>query len=347
MLLRGFLSRSSGEKEWIWYFLRGHQPKEPSLLNVGAEEYFYGKRDDGGVDDQITKEEQRIAPLLRKLRAANVIEPEDFAMIAGVVLHFASRTRHVRYFLAELGKNLSAASVEIFTSQGGFERVVKNYVLKDPAYLERLLKPKLQKINPRLQGETLRKVIHELLIEITRQLPTLKQQWPNMVAELSNLFLNELPTMTRNAHIQGLGLMLEGDRTRIDERIAAYQTFKWSILNVESGPFVLGDVGPIAWSRKRQRYIPAAFDAEDQDAVIMPISTLRALVGTREDSLHPEFSLNSLNEATVALSWESYFASEKSPATESLFPLIGIGARQWYEEELRDVKAEMNQDLIQ
>lgn len=98
-LLRGFEAKRSGKHVQVIVFRPGRQPYLSSTEGVAAERDFYSglsADDRKTLDDRITDYEQRLSPLLRRLRSSAPGELVDSFFAAEVVAHLTIRGAFLR-----------------------------------------------------------------------------------------------------------------------------------------------------------------------------------------------------------------------------------------------------------
>lgn len=61
LLLKGFSSKSEGEKHLTWVYRKSSNPFETNIIDVGVSKKFYSEENDTSADDTITYLETEFA----------------------------------------------------------------------------------------------------------------------------------------------------------------------------------------------------------------------------------------------------------------------------------------------
>src|SRR5688572_19177912 len=93
-LLKGFASRTDGQKAFTWVYRKEGDPFEASTRDVGVEKHFYGKAGETDVDGRITAIETQYANLVDDLRTRKAGEVSHLP-VAELVTHLWVRTKHL------------------------------------------------------------------------------------------------------------------------------------------------------------------------------------------------------------------------------------------------------------
>lgn len=100
LLLKGFASKVSGDKCFVYQFRVGAEPKELSAMDVGLERDFHGRTAE--IEQRLSNKESIYGPLIRRLRDGH-LHSGDETLIAEFVTDLIVRTKNVRGGLAEAG----------------------------------------------------------------------------------------------------------------------------------------------------------------------------------------------------------------------------------------------------
>ncbi|MDP2047225.1 MAG: DUF4238 domain-containing protein, partial [Deltaproteobacteria bacterium] len=120
-LLKGFTSRTEGEKKFTWVYPRNSPPVEANIRKVCVEKHFYGKQGELSVDEDITKFENEYAPLLDELREyperIEIIDPR----VPILITHLITRTKHIREIFRDLSEIIVEKLSEYFSDFNNIE----------------------------------------------------------------------------------------------------------------------------------------------------------------------------------------------------------------------------------
>src|SRR2546421_3400407 len=95
-LLKGFASRTVGEKVFAWVYRKHGSPFETVIENISVEKHFYGKDGEITADDTITDLESGYAYLIDTLRQQRHGYEIPDSTVSEFVTHLAIRTHHLR-----------------------------------------------------------------------------------------------------------------------------------------------------------------------------------------------------------------------------------------------------------
>ena len=110
-LLKGFNSKLSQDKAFVWYYLNGNSPIEVSIRDIALEKSFYGEPGDESLDSLITEKEKAFADVLDQVRNNKVIQNNQINTLSEFVGNMVIRTRHVRKGITEgMGKLIKMTS---------------------------------------------------------------------------------------------------------------------------------------------------------------------------------------------------------------------------------------------
>jgi hypothetical protein len=109
--------------------------------------------------------------------------------------------------------------------------------------------------------------------------------------------------------------------------------FTWRISSATTTEFVLPDCVVLSWSDQRG-YQSLLYDDKDMEAVLMPLSPRRLLIGERKIRMDDGPAM--INEASATCSWSFFVARNRAPELDRLVPKIGNRIRKWLEKAVQE-----------
>lgn len=318
---RGFGVKRSGKPREIWRVERNGTPKLLLIKKTAAERDFYSApSEDGAVtlDDKITGLETPLARTLAEVRARSVSNGVDPETAAELVFQLAPRSSHVRVGLEAALRHVVKDAADIFCDAGQTERVLG---LDQDQPNERFREHLAQVLAERpdigsvgLPGPVLERVAFYIT----------KEHFEEKVAEIIPMFrllfarfLTEGGELVRDSHNRALEQM---DTSNPRRQLLA--GFDWMIAAAPQVGAILPDC--VALAREPGEPVsPLMFLGKAIDAVVMPLSSDKLLVGNRPGS--EPFELAGYNELAAANSHDFFLASAGGEDIAALAPLIGAG----------------------
>lgn len=320
LILRGFLARQTARDEYAWVARKSGEIFCGNLEGIAAQRDFYSEPARPGeitLDQRITDYEQRLTPLVVKLRALAVGAVVDTTIAAEVIAHLAPRAATIRSLFSDaLGRLITQAAP----------------VLADPDVLRRVAG-----LNAPAPTETFRTEVFE---KIKAQIPIPHQNAPlELVESLAFAWAREnmdewLESMRPDIQI-GLGMMdaMAPDRVRdghqkalgqtlvADARVEKLSHLTWRIEPAPQGGALLPDCIALAYD---QAGLPAPYimaDQEDAAAIVMPLSDKLLLVGLAPSATIPD--LADFNAHAAACSDQLIVTAHRDHPLEDLLRTIG------------------------
>lgn len=328
-LQRSFGAAPKGRQKEIWQYAKGAGPELRRISKTASDDHFYSE----AVDDKITDAENSLANLYHEVRAQPIGSSVDPDSAAELITHLAPRTSHIRESLAAGFNQFATGAHDAFT---------------DPALMEQLLG--LHEDEPTEQ-------FREKLREGLRDMPQIehlglpgpllervafyvaKESFDTTVDETASIYgpmLSELATgsagIARDGHIRALDEM--GDKPNLRRDLLA--TFAWTVESALDGGTILPDCVALAYSSDA-RALPLMFVGKEMDAVVMPLTKERLLVGRCIDV--PNIPIEDFNTDAAACSQTFFLAHADCPTFRALNPLIGTRTDAYFSDMMRDVFA--------
>lgn len=321
-LLKGFASRIEGDKIFTWIYPRHQMPSEVNIKKVSVEKYFYGKKEEISVDDEITEFENKYAPLLEELRRVEKNYEISDLRIANLITHLATRTKHLR----ELFRGSSEFMIEKISDFLSNINNIKEVMLGE--YGKKEIQKKLKEDNiPRLIRRKSNKLIKDLT---SAYLNNNEEEMLSLNQIMIEHIKNSLPKMVKEAHIRGLSKDLTPE-----PRVEDYRRLRWFVF-CGTGPIILGDMGCLfeATGTKKFKFLNEKDDKLRN--IFLPISNTQILVGTSFSKI-PYIDLKLLNEEIAKNSREFFISSDNSILINSLISYIGTETEIITKKELEQI----------
>lgn len=314
LLLKGFASKVSGDKCFVYQFRVGAEPKELSAMDVGLERDFHGRTAE--IEQRLSNKESIYGPLIRRLRDGH-LHSGDETLIAEFVTDLIVRTKNVRGGLAEAG----VAVFENFETQ-----------LNDPsnyAALEERLRARATRtvLNTKKIRKKLRKRFGSRSSEMAEQLvDQMCKTLPLEPVEIAQYLMRDarnrtdIPAMARDAQLRTLK-----EDAPLARRRSELQRLRWSLEERSPGTFVLGDLGPVGRSAETGDLVNPIGPGSTL-AIYLPVSSRFLLCGHRDERVEdPEPEV--LNTASVELSRDIFVADRNTERERRCVEILGRRSR--------------------
>lgn len=316
-LLSGFASKVSKGDSFCWVYRKSGKHFEANTTKVGVEKFFYGDPDKDITDSVITKAEPNYSKFLNQLRNCDVNQPVDSSLAAEFAVHLAVRNRSLREEISSAAESLVDGFIEQISDPGVLRQTVIKYFRENPAELERQFRKIL-----RQQGISLnRREYRQKLAEHKAMMPSMINSLPE--AELTQIS-NQLDVLA--GHVRPS--IKKGHNKAIAQnhapplRVEAISSLDWKLHDFPAHSLILGDFGAYANGSNQQDSCALIYAVKEVDAVILPISHKRLMMGQRSGKhFLPEPS--EVNRKSASISREFFISSESSDERMDLVPLMG------------------------
>ena len=254
--------------------------------------------------------------------------------IPELIAHLEVRTRHLRQSFLQAGDYLVSRLLDFMSDEDSYADYLERTFRNDPSMLRQALAVELEKSGlPETMLETILEVSSPLLPALIEQLkPTLRQSSAHLRSELPKT----LRVAAKSGHIRALK---KGVSPEV--RIQRYKDLTYEVVDVQEGGLILGDAAILFHVEGAKPY-KAFVDRDDGlNAVILPLTSTRLLVGAREG-----FCVSGHNwpEAIARCSLEYFIADEISNTNRLLQGRIAEDAAPLTRAELEEIFTEiMNQ----
>jgi hypothetical protein len=311
-LQRQFRSRRNGEEEYVYVFRRD-RTYESNLMGVGQERDFYGNPNSSALDAAITAGESKLAAVLATLNEGSKEVPAE--LIATLVSAISIRTKAMREALVDLLPTMLVALRQELTRDARLLAELQSQLSND-----KWLDAQIAQIQSRNIGRNERaKLKAQIRAEAIRNEQTLLANVKTTAARVLDVLDERAAAVANDAYIKAL---LSDPLT--PKRAEKFANFHFDVVDAQGDDFfILGDCGvTAAFSDGKERLALGAIgDGVDLEAVMLPISPSRCLIGTREqESACP--SVEAINEASAKLSCEFFISDRHRPSLEIFQQLI-------------------------
>ena len=309
-LQAGFSSRPGERARRAWLYRKGEAtPVEATLKNIGVEVSFYRYRASGvdiSADEAITRAEgQRLAPLVKRLRAARPGAYPDEAGVAELFAHVYARTKAV-WGIAE------SQAPRLFARLCAFAR--------DPEVIKQVL-PQLVEMHrhvfvrllaPRYPGRDIEQLLTEWMMQIQAAPPG------DVVADIAPVMDSLLKFALRALQMSKVQSMQE--LSNRPEAALRFHDCVFHVLEFGGAQLVQGDT-PVVFCRTECRgFTPILSQSEVFDYAFLPLTPTRAVVASKGDL---PVSWEVLRKASVVCSYKHFIAAAPYPELNTLALTLG------------------------
>jgi len=326
-LQKGFAIRKSRAKR-IWVWNAGVEPKEGIIKKTGSKDNFYA----ASTDDKITELETPLAIQFRAIRDLPVGAIANAEHAANCVLHFSSRTAHLRGTM-ELGLHqLSNNAASLFDDPDVLANMVgMNAAKPTQQFVDHLWEAVRKHVDPSVLPIP-DSVFERMAFAVAREQfsESLQAALPSF-RELFAKMAQTSPDLARDSHSNALERIIEADE---NPRADHLTQLDWHVLEGPSEGTILPDcvVLSLAADGRHGPYLHS--DRENTQAVVLPLSSQKVLVGIPSAASLPDIA--EINRISAASSQEFFLSSDHNPQIEALHSVIGTRFTQFIEEAVAE-----------
>ncbi|MGH7801043.1 MAG: DUF4238 domain-containing protein [Thermodesulfobacteriota bacterium] len=317
-LLKGFSSRTTSQKVFVWYFRKGENPIEVSIRDIALEKSFYSESGKGSLDEAITENEKDYAPVISQVREEGYISERDLNILLEFVFNLVIRTRNIRKGLTEtLGTFINMFSRNISNPHTA-ARLLENYRKENKEKFRNRIRIEVRKSlgyrNPKVE---------ELAIwRIEENLQKMGALGP-FFSTILDKFLSGLQQEGEKAHKKALTRIYQTEES--SEKLSEYRRLRWSVKRFEPNTFILGDIGVAQFNFKTKEFHPSILNKIDEGALLLPIGHDTLLVGISDDNLTLP-SPDDINTGIAELSMDFFVASSNGEREKAYSEIMGTRA---------------------
>ena len=336
VLLRGF-GIPRNKKTYVYVFPYERPIFEVATDGVGAARYFYSKlnedNDEKTLDDKITEYENSQKAILLKLREQPKNEAIDGTAVAELVTHLSIRNAHFRDATTDGVQLLFEEAVGIFQDRDRTRRALGLDGHQPSAAIIDSLNEMIADYRETFQslGMTDDQVRDWALSQAG---PLFEQNFGGLAAEIATVFDTFAPRIS-NIGKEAQLAALEKDLAP-EARRKAFEGFVWEVVDKADQDFLLPDCVAIALTDEGPR--PASLaGADDTNAIIMPLSSTRLILGTSE---RPYVFPANVNKTMAACSWDFFVAPTYDPIFVELHADVRAISKQFFQDMIEQVTSE-------
>lgn len=317
MLQRGFSWRERGD-DHIFVYKKNSDPKQTVTRKYGQAKNFYG--DIGSAaDTNITNFENSIQEFIHHVRASDHNQEVDQHLAALLVSHLETRSRFLREDFSRLSARLITGLEKLVSDRNSAKRLILKYLQNHPELIDEYV---ANQNFPR----NMRKPFTEFLLRsLPGQLDSVADELPEVTKSFSRTLLTSLAQTIRDAH--NSALEREFSETNRTKQHRQMRFLVWRT----SGGLILPDTNLAFF--KKNGCSPISQKGDDIEAVVVPVSTHAAIIGSSEGPF--ERGEKTLQAALASCAFESFIAPMRSPDLVRLAGRISKNARLITDAEMR------------
>lgn len=330
-LLRRFTCADSKDHNHIWLFRANGKPLRTHINNAGSGNYFYG--DPGnGLEDILAKIDDRDSAVLTTIEQAADLVPHADA-ICRMTRLLSIRTRSLREKFTHTAIDL-VGMLEESVDDPEAEPLMR-------AHLDRIFDAEFEKWwneQPALVRKHLPKAKTRDLARAEAQKVDLRAA----VAQLLEAVNDRVPwnEAAERGHVNGLLKLLQ--QAESEPVPDGWRRLTWRVVRMPSPTLVLGDCAVFAF--RDESFLACAEAGRDPAGICMPIGPGALLVGTVPGQAVPTES-PAINGASVAHSFDSFFASEATDSATALVDHLGAARGVLAPQEMQAIGKSAWRDL--
>lgn len=317
----------------VWYFKRNESPVQKAIKRTGSAKYFYSEPSSDGtptLDDAITKLESQLSQILNLIRSLSIGETVLPTVAAKVLDHLTPRTAHVRETIEYALCHLTNGITNLFADAENIQKLV-GLDLDYPTerFREYIFKPLIEQLGSNdipIQMHVFERFIFSFVKE---NFSSITRETLPLTSPLMRRFLSASDRIVREAHNKALLTSSEPN-----QRNDFLLTLDWTVRSAPMAGAILSDCVAIAVT-EHNAAVPLMFaEHKDIQAVIMPLSPEKLLVGGKTGySLPKDFDYN----RQAARSSHSFFLSSfNNSETSRLHSMIGERSTFMLEEAVQE-----------
>ncbi|WP_262690735.1 DUF4238 domain-containing protein [Kordiimonas aestuarii] len=328
MIQKGF-RRPDGSRRnpSVWVYTKGNEPYPKRIERFGGEDEFYSPLRNGQdktLDDKITDWESHRQADVRTWRNLPHGAPVEASKAAELIGLTGARTKALRQTLQSAFEEFLPRIGEIFQDPDVLMSHIDDNETLDQAITNEILRHlggsarSTEELTSSLEFKAFRRILKYVIAEVGGHALS------GVLRELDQLFRNALEAGDFNVaktHKGALERHLDDHQVRKD-----LLDLNWFIAENQTDPaWVLPDCAILQLS-KDSGYAPFLFgDVEQRQALILPLTPKKALVGTGQSL--DQINLSELTKGAISCCSEFFVASRNAPELEELSDRIGTRAQ--------------------
>ena len=325
MLQKGFARPDGGKSHpSIWVYSKGQAPFVKRIEAFGGDDEFYSLTSDGTaitLDDKITSWEAKVQADLRKWRKLPHGSRIDAGRAANLVGLTGIRTKASRHVLKSLFEDSLPKFGAVFSDPDVLMQQIENH-----AELDEVLTSTLLIVAARNSQSSIAEIENSLEFKAVKRMLiyAVAEVFGHALSKSLRDFERYLTEAVENGELDHEEMHKKALHRYLDEKVVRDDlcALNWFLCEkAGDGDWVLPDCAILQLSKKGE-YAPFLFaDAESRQAIMLPITPKKALIGT---SGHlEELDLSAATDGAVACSVEFFLSSQESTELKSKSEHIG------------------------
>lgn len=332
-LLRRFACPDSKDRDQLWLFRASGKPFRTHINNAGSGNYFYG--DPGnGLEDILARIDDRDSGVLATIERTADLSPHADA-ICRMVRLLSIRTRSLREKFTDTATDIFAM-LEGSVDDPEAEPLIRAQMAsifdaefdkawdKQPA-LVRMLMPK----------------------DKARALARVEMDRMDLRSAMTQVFgmvRDKIPweEAAERGHVNGLLKLLQ--QAESEPVPDGWRRLVWQVVRMPTRALVLGDCAAFAVRGEAPAILAGADAGKEPAGLCMPIAPDALLVGIVPGQCFPSEAA-AINHASVAHSFDSFFASEVTDAALALMERLGASRGVLPPEQMKEIGRSAWRDL--
>lgn len=314
-LQMGFVSNRKKDQYYTFVYRKNLPVFECNLTKVGLETDFYGSPKKSKADDNITKSEFGYSCFLENLRKFNENTDLQSEECADFLSHLYIRGKSTRSSIQEIGQTFYSAAKENINQFSDQESLFFHIIKKNRKEIAKLI---MAKLPSNLSNEQKLLIAKRCLDNPKEWLLKLSGKGLDEIIYAFDQAIGNIPNISKESHNKALE-----DDTTSNGVTKKLREFQWQLLHQIERNYIYGDVGPICWDLKENKFKKLMFINEEIQSVFMPISEHHLLFGQRKSNSKALPVVTEVNEAIASLSTEFFISSSNNATMKDLSLLIG------------------------
>lgn len=322
------VKRKGGEPNEIWHYRAGDEPELSSIAQTASEDHFYGV----DLDTKLKIPENILGSHFASLRKAPIGAAVDGALAADLVSHLAPRSRHFRASIATGIRQMMSDTQALLGDRDKLEALVGLDGEQPSALFLEKMEEAIGSYSAEVEAVGLPRPLLDRIsfILAKEQFDSVAESSVASMSVLLRKFASDAPKVVRDGHNRALDRLADGVNPRRD----LLAGFDWTFEAAPATGAILPDCVAMALS-PGESFLPLVFVGADIEAVVMPLTKEKLLVGRAPDKPAPD--LAAFNEEAASCSEEFFLAHMDAPELRELVDRIGRRSSRYLEEAMSEV----------
>lgn len=324
-LLRRFACPDSRDRDQIWLFRGSGKPFRTHINNAGSGNYFYGDPNNG-LEEILAKIDDRDSTVLATIERSTNLLPHAEA-ICRMVRLLSIRTRSLREKFTDTAMDLFAM-LEDSAGNPASEPLMR-------AHMASIFDAEFEKTWEK-QPAIVRTLIPKGKARALARVEMEKMDLRAAMAQVFGAVRDKIPwdEAAERGHVNGLLKLLQ--QAESEPVPDGWRRLVWQVVRMPTRALVLGDCAAFAVRGEAPAILAGADAGKEPAGLCMPIAPDVLLVGVVQSQCFPS-DVATINDASVAHSFDSFFASEATGAALSLMARLGASRGVLPQEQMREI----------